>query len=70
MLYELVDGLRAAAIALSPYLPETAPQILRALGQPADLAWENVAPGRAVAVDRIEPAAPLFPRVDTPTAAA
>src|SRR4051794_8579092 len=45
VLYDLVDGLRAAAIALSPYLPATAPQILAALRQPDDLAWQNVAPG-------------------------
>src|SRR3954468_9680363 len=45
VLYDLVDGLRAAAIALSPYLPTTAPQIVAALRQPAHLGWENVAPG-------------------------
>jgi methionyl-tRNA synthetase len=69
-LYELADGLRAAAVALSAYLPETAPRILEALGQPADLAWEGVEPGKTVSADGIEPAVPLFPRVDTPTAAA
>ena len=45
VLYELADGLRAVAVAISSYLPETAPQILAALGQPDDLAWENVAAG-------------------------
>ncbi len=34
VLYDLVDGLRAVAIALSAYLPETATAILAALGQP------------------------------------
>jgi methionyl-tRNA synthetase len=70
VLYELVDGLRAIAVAVSSYLPETAPRILAALGQPDDLAWENVASGLAVEADGIEPAEPLFPRVDLPAAAA
>jgi methionyl-tRNA synthetase len=69
-LFELADGLRAAAVALSSYLPETAPRILEALKQPADLAWDGVEPGKTVSAEGIEPAAPLFPRVDTPTAAA
>jgi methionyl-tRNA synthetase len=70
VLYELADGLRAVAIAVSSYLPETAPQILAALGQPDDLGWKNVASGLAVAAEGIEPAEPLFPRVDLPAAAA
>src|SRR5262245_26952869 len=69
-LYELADGLRAVAIALAAFVPETAERILAALRQPTDLAWERVAAGHAAAVDDIEPAAPLFPRVDEPTAAA
>jgi methionyl-tRNA synthetase len=69
-LYELADGLRAVAIALSSYLPESAPRILEALGQADDLGWAGVAPGRAVPAEGIEPADPLFPRVDAPTAAA
>jgi methionyl-tRNA synthetase len=69
-LYDLADGLRVAAVALSAYLPRTAPQILQALSQPDDLRWENVAYGRTIAAQGIEPAAPLFPRVDAPTAAA
>jgi methionyl-tRNA synthetase len=70
VLYDLADGLRVAAIALSSYLPATAPRILEALKQSADLAWENVEAGRTAPVDGIEPATPLFPRVDAPTAAA
>ena len=46
VLYELADGLRAVAVALSAYVPDTAERILSALGQPADLAWEGVAAGR------------------------
>ena len=66
----LEDGLRAVAVALAPYLPETAPRILQSLNQPVDLGWEGVAPGKAVAAEGIGPAAPLFPRVDAPSAAA
>jgi methionyl-tRNA synthetase len=69
VLYELADGLRVAAVALSPYLPHTAPQILRALGQPEELCWEQVEEGRTIAAEGIEPATPLFPRVDQTAAA-
>jgi methionyl-tRNA synthetase len=68
-LYELADGLRIAAVALSPYLPETTAKILAALGQPDDVAWEQVAYGRAAAVTGIEAAPPLFPRIDAPAPA-
>ena len=37
VLYDLVDGLRAVAVALSAYVPETAAAILSALQQPAAL---------------------------------
>ena len=57
------------AVALSPFVPGTAATILEELGQPADVSWSNVAAGKTVAVDGIEPAAPLFPRVDAPAAA-
>jgi methionyl-tRNA synthetase len=69
-LYDLVDGLRAVAIALLPYLPETAPRILGALKQPGEQFWADVAPGKTVSAEGIEPAAPLFPRVEAPSAAA
>ena len=70
VLYDLTDGLCAVAVAVSPYLPETAPRILEALGQPADLSLERVRAQSAESAEGIEPAPPLFPRVDTPTAAA
>jgi len=68
ILYDLADGLRISAIALAAYLPETAPKILEALGQPLDLGWENVVYGRLVPVGGIGAAPPLFPRVETLTA--
>jgi methionyl-tRNA synthetase len=70
VLYDLADGLRVASVALWSYLPRTAPQILRALRQPEDYAWENVAAGRTVAAEGVEAASPIFPRLEAPTAAA
>jgi methionyl-tRNA synthetase len=69
-LYELADGLRTVAVALLPYLPATAPRILEALKQPAKQSWDDIAPGRTLAAEGIEPAAPLFPRFEAPSAAA
>src|ERR687897_44536 len=51
VLYALVDGLRAAAVALYAYLPATAPKILRALGQPEEFAWSGVAQGGTAEAD-------------------
>lgn len=70
VLYTLVDGLTALAVALHAYLPETAPKILAALQQPGEPSWDRVRTNGAVAVDGIEPAEPLFPRIDLPAAAA
>jgi methionyl-tRNA synthetase len=70
VLYDLVDGLRGIAIALTPYLPETAPRILEALRQSPDLAWSGIRNGGAEAADGIAAAAPLFPRVELPAATA
>ncbi|HKP17246.1 MAG TPA: methionine--tRNA ligase [Gaiellaceae bacterium] len=70
VLYDLSDGLVAIAVALSPYLPETAPRILEALRQPVDLSLERVRRGVAEPVEEIEAAPPLFPRIDSPLAAA
>jgi methionyl-tRNA synthetase len=70
VLYTLVDGLTAIAVALQAYLPETSPKILAALRQPEEPSWDRVRKGVAVEVDGIEPAEPLFPRIDLPAAAA
>jgi methionyl-tRNA synthetase len=70
-LYDLADGLRAVAIALAAYLPETSSRILESLGaDPTDLRWDGVAYGLTPARTAIAAAPPLFPRIDTPTAAA
>ncbi len=70
VLYDLVDGLRAVAVALAAYLPGTSERILEALGQPKVLGWDDVSYGRTRAVHGLEPAPPLFPRVDEPATAA
>jgi methionyl-tRNA synthetase len=70
VLYTLVDGLTALAVALYAYLPETSPKILAALGQSQDSSWERVRNGGAASVDGIEASEPLFPRIELPSAAA
>ena len=70
VLYALADGLRVAGVALYAYLPDTAPRILRALGQPEEFGWDAVASGKTVEATGIESAPPLFPRVEAPAAAA
>jgi methionyl-tRNA synthetase len=70
VLYALADGLRVVAVALYAYLPETAPQILRALGQPVEFGWSRVALGQTEDTGQVEAAAPIFPRVEAPAAAA
>ncbi|HSG14510.1 MAG TPA: hypothetical protein VLA22_11640, partial [Gaiellaceae bacterium] len=69
--YDLVDGLRVVAVSLAAFLPETSSRILAALAlDDTDLGWDEVAYGRTDARSGIGPAAPLFPRIDSPTAAA
>jgi len=70
-LYDLADGLSVVAIALASYLPETAARILEALGaDPSEIGWNRVSYGLTPARTGITAAPPLFPRIDTPTAAA
>jgi methionyl-tRNA synthetase len=68
VLFDLGDGLRVLAIVLAPYLPETTPRILEALGQDGRLDWERARAGQTRAAEGIAPAEPLFPRVDSPAA--
>jgi methionyl-tRNA synthetase len=70
VLYDLADGIVAVAVALAPYLPETAPRILDALGQADDLGLERINPAIAEAAEEIKPSPPLFPRVEEPASAA
>ena len=64
VLYDLADGVRSVAIALYAYLPTTSPAILQALGQSTDAAWDGVRSGGLAPASGIEPAPPLFPRVE------
>jgi len=66
VLYDLVDGLRAVAIALSAYVPKTAAAILAALRQPAAVDWSLVAYGLTEETEAIAAAPPLFPRIEAP----
>ncbi len=70
VLYNLVDGLTGLAVALAPFLPESAPRILAALNQSADLSWDRVRSGGAAEVDGIAASEPLFPRIELPAPAA
>jgi methionyl-tRNA synthetase len=65
VLHDLVDGLRAAAVALWAYLPETTPRILAALGQPDRVDWDLVTAGRLEPADDLVAAQPLFPRIES-----
>ncbi len=69
VLYNLVDGLTGLAVALAPFLPESAPRILAALNQSADLSWDRIRNGGAAEVDGIAAAEPLFPRIELPATA-
>jgi methionyl-tRNA synthetase len=69
VLYDLADGLCCVAVALAAFVPSTSAAILEALGRPTDIDWGNVAPGRTGRLEGIEPAVPLFPRIDEPAAA-
>jgi methionyl-tRNA synthetase len=64
VLYNLVDGLTALAVALAAFLPEASPRILAALNQGSDLSWDRVRNGVADEVDGISASQPLFPRIE------
>ena len=66
VLYDLVDGLRAVAVALAAYIPATAESVLAALRQPTSVDWSLVAYGLTGETEGIEAAPPLFPRLDAP----
>src|SRR5262249_44471800 len=60
VLYDLADGLCAVAVAVSPYLPETAPRILEPLRQSPDLSLDRLRPGTAEPAHGTSPPPPLF----------
>jgi methionyl-tRNA synthetase len=65
VLRDLAEGLRIVAVALRAFVPSTSEKILRALRQdPGDVAWEAMQGGALRAFEGIEPAPPLFPRIE------
>ena len=71
VLYDLVDGLRAVAVALAAYLPDTSARILEALGQAQSRSTGPRSRTAARGPPRAwSPPPPLFPRVDEPALAA
>jgi methionyl-tRNA synthetase len=70
VLYNLVDGLTGIAVALAPFLVESAPRILAALNQSADLSWGRIRNGGAEDAEGIAASEPLFPRIELPAPAA
>src|SRR5574341_1602551 len=73
-LYNTLEALRIATIALSPWLPTAAQRVWEQLGVEAPLEsqrlddarqWGGLRPGT-----RVRPGAPIFPRIETKTAAA
>ena len=67
VLRDLAAGLRLVALSLHPVMPGSAVEILRRLGQPHDgdaLLLEH-ARWDAVAAAAVEPAPPLFPRIES-----
>jgi methionyl-tRNA synthetase len=64
-LFSLAAGLRAAAILLWPFMPESCERVLAALGHdPAAVGLDHAAWGRGVGGARVTPCPPLFPRVE------
>jgi methionyl-tRNA synthetase len=70
-LYTSCEALRAIALLLAPFLPDTAPEILARLGVPDALQTARL-PGDAAAWGGLEPGTPtrkgaaLFPRIEPP----
>ena len=67
-LYTCCEALRITAILLSPFMPETAEEILRRVGQPDELENarlpESIAWGGSRVGTETHKGQPLFPRID------
>ncbi|MBO4406742.1 MAG: methionine--tRNA ligase [Clostridia bacterium] len=63
VLYNLLSAVRIASVLLTPVFPETAGKIFATLG--TDVTdWDSASDFDAVKTWRVEPAAPLFARID------
>lgn len=69
VLYNVLDALVSAAVALFPVTPAVSTEILHQLGiqrSPADYRWDQVAEGRALrAGTRVQKGRPIFPRTQS-----
>lgn len=65
-LYSAAEATRLAAIFLAPYIPTTADRIMSQLGLPpiANDAWIREALWGAATFTQVNPAGPLFPRIE------
>lgn len=66
-LWSAAEATRLAAILLAPYIPTTADRIMAQLGLPSipDGAWTRDAEWGTTTFTRVNPAGPLFPRIET-----
>jgi methionyl-tRNA synthetase len=72
VLYTVVEGLRALAVLLSPFMPLATQKLWTALGVTSSLGVLQVQPireagtwGQVVAGTKLEPLEPLFPRIES-----
>lgn len=70
-LYSAAEATRLAALYLAPYMPTTGNRIREQLGLPAIEPgdWRTKGEWGAEALERVQPAGPLFPRIETEVAA-
>ena len=69
VLYGLVEGLRVISILLEPFMPEATGRLLTAIGA-EDRSFAAARFGEGGRFARVEALEPLFPKVETPGAAA
>jgi methionyl-tRNA synthetase len=68
VLYSLAEGLRFVSVLVYPYMPDSAGKLLAALGQ-EDLSYDGASFGARPGGARTAQLEPLFPRIESPTAA-
>ena len=66
VMYHLAESIRVAAHLVAPYLVETAPKILNALGLDEELSIETLEFGKNLGGIKVNKCEPLFKRLDIP----
>jgi methionyl-tRNA synthetase len=66
-MYHLAESIRVTAHLVAPYLVETAPKILNALGLDEKLSIETLEFGKNLGGVKVNKCEPLFKRLDIPT---